>query len=695
VEVVPADCDDIEAVRKLTDRCVMAVRGKYRGRSGYIVGAGKGCYIVSIDGEECQIKGSHLELQHEDYGSSEEQEADVIQVPASGEDDDQEADGDSAPVRRSVRLDPDFDEITGTRLVQKRVIIREGKLSGQIGKVASSGHGFYCVRARGMQVKLRRREFEVIEDDPSENVLSREAIADGSAPVELKGVAAGSDNALVGTTCMVKLNGPHKGQVGKVDAYTYGIYSLTMLDGSEKDPVKALFLAEDLEQVHDYKVTPKRDQAREKSNQEDDTEKDNPIAPLIGKRAAVKGGKFDGRVGEITGGDANHYTLSFGRGEDSQRLKSKEVLVLEPGVGSLPAGLESKPDPPEVDMDAVAEGQAKLLVGDHAGKVGRVVSTDESGGWTQVEVESNMVWSRTADIETSKSAKLSAVQQPEAISDWAGKTVKVRSGLAAGKTGSVTTVLESSKILVITSAGSEFRVPVAAAEVTEEQTNERPFGPSCNWASINDDAVVGSRWRGRAGRVLGQGHDWVYLQIGNDEVRVKSGDLMGLDALPLSEDEDSRKRSRDDDDSDASTRPVSREQRPKRLKPDKKEEEDEELVGMNMANAADGTLVKIRVGEHAGKTGVILWSGHGWINVKVGNEEVRIRSRDIAPAERESSKQSEPEASPVPKSKVSIRVGKHKGQTGRVLSSGHGWLWVQLGKEEVRVRRKDVTTLPG
>ena len=116
---------------------------------------------------------------------------------------------------------------------------------------------------------------------------------------------------------------------------------------------------------------------------------------------------------------------------------------------------------------------------------------------------------------------------------------------------------------------------------------------------------------------------------------------MGLDALPLSEDEDSRKRSRDDDDSDgtilldlgdlltvllcaASTRPVSREQRPKRLKPDKKEEEDEELVGMNMANAADGTLVKIRVGEHAGKTGVILWSGHGWINVKVGNEEVGI-----------------------------------------------------------------------
>ena len=34
--------------------------------------------------------------------------------------------------------------------------------------------------------------------------------------------------------------------------------------------------------------------------------------------------------------------------------------------------------------------------------------------------------------------------------------------------------------------------------------------------------------------------------------------------------------------------------------------------------------VKIRVGEHMGKTGVILWSGHGWINIKVGNDEVSV-----------------------------------------------------------------------
>eukprot|EP00657_Telonema_sp_P-1_P012168 TRINITY_DN8588_c0_g1_i2.p1 TRINITY_DN8588_c0_g1~~TRINITY_DN8588_c0_g1_i2.p1 ORF type:complete len:116 (+),score=35.73 TRINITY_DN8588_c0_g1_i2:238-585(+) len=45
VEVVSPDCDDIEAVRKLTDRCVMAVRGKYRGRSGYIVG----CLLYTSD----------------------------------------------------------------------------------------------------------------------------------------------------------------------------------------------------------------------------------------------------------------------------------------------------------------------------------------------------------------------------------------------------------------------------------------------------------------------------------------------------------------------------------------------------------------------------------------------------------------------------------------------------------------------
>ena len=55
--------------------------------------------------------------------------------------------------------------------------------------------------------------------------------------------------------------------------------------------------------------------------------------------------------------------------------------------------------------------------------------------------------------------------------------------------------------------------------------------------------------------------------------------------------------------------------------------------------------------------------------------QVRIRSRDIAPADRESSKQPEPEASPVPKSKVAIKVGRHKGQTGRVSACVH-WLAV-------------------
>ena len=98
------------------------------GRIRTAVGSGLKCCC-------CWIR-SHLELQDEDYVSSELEEADTVLIP-SGSNGEDGAAGEAVeqPVRRSVRLDPDFDEITGTRLVQKRVIIREGKLSGQIGKV--------------------------------------------------------------------------------------------------------------------------------------------------------------------------------------------------------------------------------------------------------------------------------------------------------------------------------------------------------------------------------------------------------------------------------------------------------------------------------------------------------------------------------------------------------------------------------
>ena len=53
--------------------------------------------------------------------------------------------------------------------------------------------------------------------------------------------------------------------------------------------------------------------------------------------------------------------------------------------------------------------------------------------------------------------------------------------------------------------------------------------------------------------------------------------------------------------------------------------------------------------------------------------QVRIRSRDIAPADGPGkpsggSGKDAADASPTPQSRVSIRVGKHKGQTGRVSS---------------------------
>jgi preprotein translocase subunit YajC len=406
---------------------------------------------VSIDGEECQIKGSHLELQDEDYVSSEVEEADTVMVPAGGEDGANGEEAEQQPVRRSVRLDPDFDEITGTRLVQKRVIIREGKLSGQIGKVASSGHGFYCVRARGVQVKLRRREFEVIEDDPSETMLSREAIENSNQPVELRGVASGSDNALVGKTCVVKLNGNHKGQTGVVTAYTYGIYSLNLHDPSD---TKLLLLPEDLEVS-----TGKVDSHQAKAEEDAATNSQN------GMRVAITSGKHDGRVGVISHVENGTYSIRFGNSEEV-KVKSKEVEVLQ-ASGDLPAGYESTPQMAKSDekpVETIAEGHGKLLVGKHSGAIGKMVR--EEDGWCCVELPGSTEWARRRDLQTQLDVDQLAVEVEERPSGkgWKDKKVKVLYGLAAGQVATVSAVLEET-MLVVNTDGAEVRVPVTNVEL--------------------------------------------------------------------------------------------------------------------------------------------------------------------------------------------------------------------------------------
>merc|ERR1711998_342782 len=105
-----------------------------------------------------------------------------------------------------------------------------------------------------------------------------------------------------------------------------------------------------------------------------------------------------------------------------------------------------------------------------------------------------------------------------------------------------------------------------------------------------------------------------------------------------------------------------------------------------------GATVRVRAGDAAGKTGQITKTGHGWINVKIGDEDVRVRGKDIEPIKRETTSADGMDASPGPKSQVTVKAGKYKGQVGKVLSSGHGWLWVQLGKEEIRLRKKEVLT---
>ena len=56
--------------------------------------------------------------------------------------------------------------------MQRRVIVLEGELRGNIGVVESSGHGYYCVRARGVQVRLRRGGFEEVSVSTAAEALA-------------------------------------------------------------------------------------------------------------------------------------------------------------------------------------------------------------------------------------------------------------------------------------------------------------------------------------------------------------------------------------------------------------------------------------------------------------------------------------------------------------------------------------------
>ena len=155
----------------------------------------------------------------------------------------------------------------------------------------------------------------MIEDDPSDSMLSREEIQNNNQPVELRGVASGSDNALVGKNCVVKLNGSHKGQTGVVVAYTYGIYSLNLHDPPD---TKLLLLPEDLE-VSTGKIELRPSQPK--------IEEDSSANSQSGMRVAITSGKHDGRVGMICTVENGTYSIRFGNSEEVKVKGQPTILI--------------------------------------------------------------------------------------------------------------------------------------------------------------------------------------------------------------------------------------------------------------------------------------------------------------------------------------------------------------------------------
>jgi len=646
-----ADSEDQQAVRRLTDRHVMVVRGKHRGRTGYIIGAGKGHYIVSIDGEQCQIKGAHLELHDEDVASS----------GCEDNFDDEEECGNDTNTKRMPRVDPDMEEVTGTRLVQRRVIIREGKLSGQIGVVGSSGHGFYCVRARGVQVKLRRREFEVCEEEEEEDAKTGTR---SDAPAERKKRGKGKNGDMeewIGKQAQVKASGRYRGKVGLIVDHTVGI--LTIAFGDDR----VLAFVDDVDNVGPAVAKGTKRSAGAMMVDEEKLEVRQPSS-FTNMRVIIKAGKHEGLIGTVTSVDHGwHCVLIDGNDEVRVRSKDIELYYDEP--------LNADAAQPSDEAQSVV-----IKAGKHQGRSGFVKSS-QANGWYTLDVGGTSVSMRALDFEIvgGKSATVVDVANVAVASSSIapGTKVVIVGGPDDGKVGVVNKALNNTWYMLDMSAGEEMRVrrsdfrefhqdAAGVADGPRDGDNDAPA-----WVRIKSGKNKGQR-----GRVIDSSASWTSVEVEGTTVKVRTSEC---------EPDEDQKAPAGQSDEDMMMDDGSRRKRLRGDDEDAAEDNDDDSMPCEV-----GATVRVRAGEHIGKIGQIVKTGHGWINVKIGEEDVRVRGKDIEPIKREATSAEGMDVSPGPKSNVTIKTGKHKGQVGKVLSSGHGWLWVQLGKEEIRLRRRDV-----
>lgn len=698
------DSEDQEAVRKLTDRHVMVTRGKYRGRTGNIIGAGKGNYIVNIDGEgECQVKGAYLELHDEDIASSGEEEAfedhgdGAEEVPAAH---------DVLLSHCNVKLDPDFEDVTGTRLVQRRVIIRDGKLSGQIGVVTSSGHGFYCIRARGTQVKLRRREFEVCEDDPSEDAVPP-LHTDASAGDTRTNRGTNAEYEWIGKKVAVRVNGRHKGKQGTVVAYTVGI--LTIAVGEER----VLSFPEDVEELE----PPPRRVNEQNINTPLDSSALCYVGSTMNPKVTIKSGKYEGMMGTVISVDHGwHYILLDGNEEI--RVRSKDIIEeCEECDTNTENPVVRSEDAHGTDLGVgreQEEEQVFILAGKFEGQIG-VLRSVQANGWYSIELTNGAVCLRQTDFEVC-GGKAESVMVDSSVAPAGehsvGSHVIIVGGKHDGKVGQVSRVFSNSWHCVNVQ-GQELRVRMrdlreySSGTVADEPGLSRmESSESClegdqqSVKPVQHFVVKAGKYKGQTGIATESAPGgWTHLQLQGEAVRVRSSDCEfkqeddhpgPAKGMPSQSDNDAeleevkrQKRGRGDDEVEVGD---DDDLKVGKLKRPRQDDDDDDLLDDESTHYEMGSTVKVRLGEHAGKVGQIVKTGHGWINVKVDNEEVRVRSKDIEVIPTKTM----PEAADSPVTKITVKSGKYRGQVGNVLSSGHGWLWVKLGTEEIRVRRRDV-----
>ena len=289
---------------------------------------------------------------------------------------------------------------------------------------------------------------------------------------------------------------------------------------------------------------------------------------------------------------------------DEVRVRSKDIELYD----DEPSDPDAKPH----------EAQAVLIkAGKYQGQSGFIKST-QANGWYTIDVAGATISMRSPDIEIIGGKALAMVDVADTSSDTSvspGTRVVLVGGQDDGKVGVVNKALNQIWY-VIDLNGAEVRVRRSDfREVDENVTGSKNGDKDAppEWVRIK-----AGKHKGQRGRVTNTSATWMTVEVDGETVKVRTSECepeedqnppAGQSDEDVMEDGSRRKRPRGDDE-------------------DATEENDDD------STCEVGSTVRVRAGEHTGKVGQIIKTGHGWINIKIGDEDVRVRGKDIEPIKR-------------------------------------------------------------